>query len=200
MSSQMFWMDTHLSALFNDPAMIPLNTRSIMEIGAGLGIVGRIARLLRPIRQLDAVEVWMPYAHILGASGDYDTIFIDRVQDLDLSDHPGLPYDLVLCFEVLEHMDHADALNLLDGMREVGRKVIVSTPSYFLKQGAIDANPYQIHRCAITPEDFRAYGYETRGVGNMRYLPVQSRIVQKMIPFAHKTVLGIWTENGGERE
>jgi len=51
---------------------------------------------------------------------------------------PRKKYDVLVCFEVLEHVEPWHAYQLLKRMRQVGDKIFISTPCYDAKTGAAD--------------------------------------------------------------
>jgi 2-polyprenyl-3-methyl-5-hydroxy-6-metoxy-1,4-benzoquinol methylase len=55
-------------------------------------------------------------------------------------------FDVVLCIEVLEHLEREEGINLIRAMEKVARRqVILTTPVSEYEQHAYDDNPYQEH-------------------------------------------------------
>lgn len=77
-------------------------------------------------------------------------------------------FDVVICLDVLEHIELDAAKWALHQMERIARKrVIVYTPSTFHKneENATDAwgmgaNSLQLHRCFLEPHILKARGYE----------------------------------------
>ncbi len=77
-------------------------------------------------------------------------------------------YDVVLCIDVLEHLEKEEAIRLISEMERIARKsVIIYTPKDFVLNddhvkeawGFVD-NPFQIHRSHISQEEFIKMGYK----------------------------------------
>jgi len=88
-------------------------------------------------------------------------------------------YDLVLCSEVIEHLDKADGFKLLDNIEKIGRKkIIITTPNGFLKQDEYDNNLLQIHKSGWTIEEFKQRGYVVYGFGGFKFLKKEHGILK----------------------
>lgn len=76
-------------------------------------------------------------------------------------------FDVVICLDVLEHLQLDLALKAIDHMKRIARrKVIIYTPSTFKtneenKDNAwgIGENPYQVHKCFVEPAKFEQLGF-----------------------------------------
>ena len=80
-------------------------------------------------------------------------------------------FDAVVALDVIEHLDKADGVALLDAMEVVaGRRVAVFTPNGFLPQGEFDDNPGQIHRSGWTVTELASRGYRVTGVRGLKPL------------------------------
>lgn len=74
-------------------------------------------------------------------------------------------FDIVLCMEVLEHLDKEEGTLLLQSLEEIARRqVIVTTPVGLYKQDTFDGNPYQKHKAIWSPTELKNLGYKVRGV------------------------------------
>lgn len=77
-------------------------------------------------------------------------------------------FDVVLCIDVLEHLELQEALKAIDHMKRISRKkVIIYTPSQFLTNEehienawGLGLNPYQHHKCFLEPEMIKNLGFE----------------------------------------
>lgn len=87
-------------------------------------------------------------------------------------------WDLVLCLDVLEHMDKDKAEDLLadfDGMRATGHaeRIVLFTTDGYQPQDANDSlghgvNPYQKHKCGFTKPELEAYGFTVQKWGESK--------------------------------
>ena len=74
--------------------------------------------------------------------------------------------DIVLCTEVLEHLERTLGRELLSEIASVAQKqVVVTSPLGDYEQSAYDGNPYQEHKWIWTPNELEALGYRVIGVG-----------------------------------
>jgi len=119
------------------------------------------------------LDVFRPYLKKCHELGVYD--------DLILCDARSLPFrpmsfEIVLCIEVLEHMERREGERLLRAMETVARdQVILSTP--IGKQNpSYDANPYQEHKYVWKPVQLREFNYMLRGSG-LRDIYAQGKLL-----------------------
>lgn len=89
-------------------------------------------------------------------------------------------YDVVLCLDVVEHLEYDLALKVLDECKRIARrKVIIYTPNEFknndqLPEGAwgLGENKYQKHLCLIEKFDLLSRGYTVDNPMGDGYLAV----------------------------
>jgi SAM-dependent methyltransferase len=145
-----------------DPFMA--GNASFLDLCCGNG------RLMREFRIPDtvAVDIYHPYlAAYKEVRPDINFINADVT---DISALPDRKFDLIACFDGLEHIDKVDALRLLEWIDTHFNKCsIVLTPDRFVantpqKQierswGIKGGAAYQIHRCGMKPYEFISRGY-----------------------------------------
>lgn len=89
---------------------------------------------------------------------------------------PDLPFrdgafDAVVALDVIEHLERSQGERLIAEMERVSRdRVVIFTPNGFLPQGALDGNPFQVHRSGWSPEEFARRGYSIVGINGVRGL------------------------------
>jgi len=136
--------------------------KSLLDVGCGRG--GPIERINRE-RKLFSVgaDIFRPYLLHCRAVGVYDDLVCCDVRLLPFG--PGR-FDIVLCSEVLEHLQRHEAEELISEMERIAyRQVVISTPVGRCHQQEYDGNPHQAHRSTWLPQDFRRLGYSVRGSG-----------------------------------
>jgi SAM-dependent methyltransferase len=75
-------------------------------------------------------------------------------------------FDIVICLEVLEHLEKTDGEKLLKELERVAAKqLILSTPMGKYQQGVFDGNPHQEHKHIWNPADMKEKGYKLKGAG-----------------------------------
>lgn len=96
---------------------------------------------------------------------EYQTLLLSVTQTAVFLDES---YDVVVCTDVVEHLEKENALTLLKECTRICRKVaIVYTPIIFRHNqqpegGAwgLGENPYQLHKCIVSREELESVGYE----------------------------------------
>ena len=145
---------------------IPVDAASLLDVGCGGGVIGALCRIYRDTDRLIGIDAYAPVLELCRRHA-----FYDECMQLDVG-NGALPFadssfDVVTCVEVIEHLEKAQGLALLDELERIGRRVIVTTPNGFLEQGELAANPLQRHRSGWTVREFATRGYTVRGVGAM---------------------------------
>lgn len=77
-------------------------------------------------------------------------------------------FDAVLCMEVIEHLYTEEGEKLLQQMEEIARReVVITTPvgPYVQAESDYADNPFQRHKAAYWPSEFKHRGYTVRGSG-----------------------------------
>lgn len=76
-------------------------------------------------------------------------------------------FDVIICLDVIEHIEYQQALKIIGQMERIARKkIIIYTPSEFKsnEENVEDAwglgeNPFQEHKCFIPATRFESWGY-----------------------------------------
>ena len=86
-------------------------------------------------------------------------------------------YDLLTMFDSIEHLEKQKGINLLQYAMGYAKHIIVFTPDGFLPQDEnthpelIASNPYQLHKCGWTVEEFEDLGFSTHILKNFHNTP-----------------------------
>jgi predicted TPR repeat methyltransferase len=149
-------------------AIVAANPRTVLDIGVGNGKWGYLVREYIDIWQrrytsdkwevrIDGIEVWKPYIHDY-QQAIYDRILIGRAQEIV----PTLEenYDLSLACDVIEHMHKAEALAMIEQLRNKATKLLLLSipvgPDWL--RDSYNANPYEAHLSEWLPKEFRELG------------------------------------------
>jgi SAM-dependent methyltransferase len=156
----------------SDPKLIsyilPIVEESvILDVGCGYGKWGYLlkvdywytksGRRGSELKYIVGVDSYIKYLQFVKHHKIYD--------DVVLCDAKYLPFrnrvfNTVLLLEVIEHMLKQEGVKLLKEAEQLAdRLVIVSTPAYFIRQGARDQNPSQKHLSKWSIKDFLKLGY-----------------------------------------
>ena len=142
----------------------PADVGSMLDVCSGKGEAGAIMKCCRPEVECHAIEIFEPLVERSRAF--YKEIYQgDAIKRL--SETTDDSYDVVVCFESIEHFDKYRALYLIGEMERVAsRMVFLSSVNWFFKQPFYDGNPYQAHKCLVTSREIKRLGYTVRGLGN----------------------------------
>ena len=142
--------------------LIDSSSKSLLDVGCGLGGVGGIIKRHRTIFSV-GIDIFSPYLKHCKENHTHDELIRCDVRRLPFREKS---FDAVLCKEVIEHLDMQEGDELIKELERMARRqVIITTPVGTYKQHAYDNNPFQEHRSAREPSDLRRYGYTVRGVG-----------------------------------
>lgn len=115
------------------------------------------------------------------------------VMDLEKKFKPK-SVDCIIANGLIEHLEKKDGIALLEKMENIARKkVILTTPVGFLKQGEADGNPWQVHRSGWGVNEMRKRGYKVIGISGWKPIKgEEGKIILK--PNLFWTVVSILSE------
>ena len=139
--------------------------KSILDIGIGFGKYGFLAREYTDVCarnyksetwkvRIDGIEIFPEYItplHML----IYDNVYVGSAKDM-LAKVDN--YDLIMFFDVIEHMNKADGLVVLNLIKQKSKQALVSTPMKMAKQGKLYGNEHERHVQQWTKKDLEAFG------------------------------------------
>jgi SAM-dependent methyltransferase len=123
--------------------------QSVLDVGAGYGKYGLLAREYGGAERVDAVDAVAPRFPV------YDHVWLGDLRSLETL-LPADPkrWDLALFIDAIEHLEKAEAWKVLDVLLARSRRVLVTTPWGFRPQ-EIEGLPYETHRSGWYPWEFR---------------------------------------------
>jgi len=146
-------------------SIIRMRPKTVLDIGCGSGMFGFMARQYTDLdlrrypkhswqTKIDGIEVFPAYItdvhHYI-----YDHVYIGDAIEV-LSNVPD--YDLMICADVIEHMDEAKGKFLLELMHAKSKKFFVVTPDRWIPQGEVFGNPFERHIRQWTKEELEPFG------------------------------------------
>lgn len=135
---------------------------SILDVGCG---EGRAISVINRHRRhyVTGVDIFRPYLEKCRGRAYHNELILCDVRFLPFKDES---FDVVVCFEVLEHLEKRDGLTLIGQLERLARRqVMISTPVGFQRQGPWQGNPHEVHVSGWLPNDLKALGYKVRGTG-----------------------------------
>lgn len=162
----MNWLGRHLQSYIS-------KDDTVLDVGCG--IMQATTDVLNGKKSLLGKRDILQCKHLLGIDPHRDylkvackTFPVVQMKVNELDRFVDNSYDVVICLDVLEHIELDDALWAMHQMERIARKkVIIYTPSTFHQneQNAKDAwnmgaNSLQLHRCFLSPDIFKARQYD----------------------------------------
>ena len=122
--------------------------QTVLDVGAGYGKYGLLAREYGGATRVDAVDAVAPRFPV------YDHVWLGDLRAID-SLLPADPprWDLALFIDAIEHLEKAEAWKVLDVLTARARRVLITTPWGFRPQ-EIEGLPYETHRSGWYPWEF----------------------------------------------
>ncbi len=122
--------------------------RAVLDVGAGYGKYGLLAREYAGAVRVDAVDAVPPRFPV------YDHVYLGDLRSLE-SLLPAEPkrWDLALFVDAIEHLEKDEAWKVLETLVRRAHRVLVTTPWGFRPQ-EIAGMPYETHRSGWYPWEF----------------------------------------------
>jgi len=80
-------------------------------------------------------------------------------------------FDIVVCFEVLEHLTKDQGYKLCEKMEKWAKnKIVIKTPNNYIEQDGYDDNPLQEHKSGWDVEELQKLGFEVYGISGWKKL------------------------------
>lgn len=159
----------------SDPKLVPyilplVEGAAILDLGCGRGKWGYLLKVdywytkagrgKNKLNYVVGTDLHPKYLGFVKHHRVYDSLVLCDARYLPFRSHV---FDTVLLLEVIEHMVKNEGVkSLKEAERVAGRLVLVSTPSFFMRQEAKDANVFQKHLSKWTIKDLIKQGYSIR--------------------------------------
>jgi ubiquinone/menaquinone biosynthesis C-methylase UbiE len=160
----------------SDPKLIPyilplIEGAVVLDIGCGRGKWGYLLKVdfwhtkagrrrKNKLNYVVGTDLHPKYLKFVKYHRVYDALILCDARHLPFKSHV---FDTVLFLEVIEHMAKNEGVKSLEEAERVAsRLVLVSTPSFFMRQEARDGNVFQKHLSKWSVGDFIRLGYSIR--------------------------------------
>ncbi|TMQ65484.1 MAG: class I SAM-dependent methyltransferase [Candidatus Eisenbacteria bacterium] len=129
-------------------ALVAERPDTLLDVGAGYGKYGCLAREYASPSRVDAVDVVAPRFPC------YDHCYLGDLRRLDTLLPADAPrYDLALLIDVIEHLEKQEGHRLVGELLGRARRVLIATPCGFRAQ-EVAGKPFETHRSGWLPWDF----------------------------------------------
>ncbi|MEM4703877.1 MAG: methyltransferase domain-containing protein [Candidatus Bathyarchaeia archaeon] len=145
---------------------IPIDAKSIIDVGCGRGIIGALARIYRNPTKVVGVDVFTPYLDSCQKMGFYDKLVKWNLNHVPLP-FRDKEFDVATCVEVIEHLSKDSGACLISELERIANTVIITTPNVMFTQDAFDGNPFQEHVSCWSAAEFHRLGYKVYGIGDL---------------------------------
>lgn len=142
--------------------LMPAGRLKVLDLGCGTGIAGEILNKEKK-HEFTGIDIYEPYLKICKRNGFYKAI---EKKDLTKLDIKKGRFDVILLFQVIEHLTKKDAMNLLRNCYNAASKaVIVTVPNGECHQEGYDGNTHHQHKSAWSVDDLRKKNFKVIGQG-----------------------------------
>jgi len=130
--------------------------KTFLDLGAGAGKYGSIAKEITPSIKTTAVEIEKDYIEKFNLPSLYDQVWNIPVFDIIKSKYFDLNFDIIMVGDILEHLKKSEGVDLLNFLIYRCRWIIVEFPHRYL-QNAVDGYSSEAHISVWTENDFLSF-------------------------------------------
>jgi SAM-dependent methyltransferase len=138
----------------------------ILDVGCGSGRTFRALKLVdlsskKKLADTCAIGIDIFRSNLLDAKRVYDDVILGDARFLPVKPKSA---ELIILSEVLEHLDKADGLRLLDSLESIAEaQIVLTTPNGYVYE-EFRNNPWHKHRSGYSETEFSGLGYVVRGI------------------------------------
>jgi len=133
-----------------------LKPKTLLDLGAGAGKYGELAKKISSSIKLTAVEIEKDYIKNFKLPSVYDEVWNISATDLINPKYYDLSFDVIMIGDIIEHLKKSDGIDLLNFLIYRCRWIIVEFPYRYL-QNSVDGYQSEAHISAWTKDDFSSF-------------------------------------------
>lgn len=126
----------------------------ILDVGCGSGSYSDMFKRVAPDAILEAVEPTEKYWSEYNLHNKYHTLHKMEIQEFTKQDNKI--YDVIVCFDILEHLYLSEAIDTLECLTYCSRDIIIAWPTN-VNQGNHEGNPYEKHKSNMKLSDLTRF-------------------------------------------
>ena len=116
---------------------------NILDVGCGAGTYYNYFNSVLPGATWTGIEIWEPYVEEFKLASIYNNLII---ADAGSIDYQSLgTFDVAFCGDVLEHMEEASAIKVVQELCKISKFVLISIPIVHYPCTEYEHNPYLRH-------------------------------------------------------
>lgn len=141
---------------------LPRGSLKVLDLGCGVGAAAEVLNKSK-IHHFVGVDIYEPYLKICERRGFYKKVI---KADLRKINFDKKSFDVVILFQVIEHLHKKDAKKLIRKAVSLATKaVLISAPNGHCNQEVYDGNIYNQHKSTWQAADFLKMGFKVYGQG-----------------------------------
>ncbi|MCX6812235.1 MAG: class I SAM-dependent methyltransferase [Candidatus Berkelbacteria bacterium] len=139
--------------------------RSVLDLGCG---PSSPLQFCQNVKESVGVEIFDRYLAESKAKKIHSRYLKKKIEDLDF---PENSFDAVIMIEVLEHLPSPVGRKIIKlAEKWAKKKVIITSPNGFIKQKAVDNNPWQKHLSGWDFAKMKSLGFKSHGLAGVKFL------------------------------
>lgn len=133
-----------------------LKPKTILDLGAGAGKYGELAKKINPPIRSIAIEIENNYIKKFNLSSIYNEIWNISATDLINPKYYDSSFDVIIIGDVIEHLRKSNGIDLLNFLIYRCRWIIIKFPHRYL-QNSVDGYQSEAHISVWTKNDFNSF-------------------------------------------
>lgn len=138
---------------------------TLLYVGASTRRAHYLSELMAAGRMVTILEAYAPNVAYHRKKLGHDRVIHGDIRNL--CELVTGRYGVAFWWHGPEHISKRELPSILVALESRADLVVLGCPWGLYPQGAVDGNPYERHVSALTPEDFRGWGYETWQLGKV---------------------------------